>query len=224
VLFDMDGVLIDSQPNHVRAWQTVFARRGVELDPYLPLQREGEKALDTCGWICAQVGLALSLAERAELVAEKRSYFRSLAGTLPFPEVADVLAGLAERGIPAALVTGSTVVNARAMIPTEMWRMFAAHIAAEDVTQGKPHPEGYRKGCAALGLDPVDCLAVENAPFGIQAARAAGCRVLALTTTLPAELLAGADEISDRHLRVLELIDEDRTIPQRHGGTAEGSA
>ncbi len=220
----MDGVLIDSQPNHVRAWREVFQRRGVELDPFLPLQREGEKALDTCGWICAQVGLALSLAEREELVAEKRSFFRSLSGTLPFPGVGAVLQGLRERGIPAALVTGSTVVNARAMIPDEMWRQFAAQIAAEDVTQGKPHPEGYLKGAAALGLDPADCLAVENAPFGIQAARAAGCRVLALTTTLPAELLAGADEISERHERVLDIIDEGRTIPRRHGGTAGGSA
>lgn len=220
----MDGVLIDSQPNHVKAWRHVFAERGVELDPMLPLQREGEKALDTCGWICGRLGLELSLAEREALVARKRAFFRSLPGTLPFPAVEAVLAGLAERGVPAALVTGSTVVNARAMVPEEMWSRFAAHIAAEDVGQGKPHPEGYLKGVAALGLAAEDCLAVENAPFGIQAARAAGCRVLALTTTLPAELLAGADEISDRHLRVLELIDEGRTIPRRHGDTAGRSA
>ena len=203
----MDGVLIDSQPNHVRAWRAVFAARGVELDPRLPLQREGEKALDTCTWICAQVGLALDLAQREALVAEKRRLFRSLPGTALFTAVPALLAGLAARGVPAALVTGSTVVNARAMIPGELWDLFAAHIAAEDVTQGKPHPEGYQKGAAALGLATAECLAVENAPFGIQAAKAAGCRVLALTTTLPAELLAGADEISDRHERVLELVD-----------------
>ncbi len=212
----MDGVLVDSQPNHVRAWRHVFAARGVELDPLLPLQREGEKALDTCGWICARLGLGCSLEERERIVAEKRAFFRSLPGTELFPEVPAVLAGLAERGIPAALVTGSTVVNARAIVPSVVWNVFAACIAAEDVTQGKPHPEGYRKGCAALGLDPADCLAVENAPFGIQAARAAGCRVLALGTTLPASWLEGADEISDRHLRVLELVDD--SLPPRPAG------
>jgi len=203
----MDGVLIDSQPNHVRAWQHVFARHGVKLDPLLPLQREGEKALDTAGWICGEVGLRLNLAQREELVAQKRAFFRSLEGTVPFPEVMDVLRGLHQRGVPAALVTGSTVVNAHAVVPDEMWRLFVAHIAAEDVTQGKPHPEGYLRGVAALGLEAGDCLAVENAPFGIQAARAAGCRVLALSTTLPAHCLVGADEISHRHQRVLELVD-----------------
>lgn len=210
VLFDMDGVLIDSQPNHVRAWSAAFAARGVELDPALPLQREGEKALDTCGWICAQVGLDLSLAEREQLVAEKRARFRALPGTAPFAAAPAVLEGLRARGVPAALVTGSTVVNARAMVPRELWALFAAHVAAEDVSQGKPHPEGYLRGAAALGLEPARCLAVENAPFGIQAARAAGCRVLALTTTLPPELLAGADWISNRHGRVLELVDGEK--------------
>ena len=204
----MDGVLVDSQPNHVRAWRHVFALRGVELDPLLPLQREGEKALDTCGWICGQLGLDYTLAEREALVAQKRAFFRSLPGTALFPQVPQVLAGLAQRGIPAALVTGSTVVNARAIVPQAVWESFAACIAAEDVGQGKPHPEGYLKGCAALGLDPVDCLAVENAPVGIQAARAAGCRVLALTTTLPASWLEEAHEISGEHVRVLELLDQ----------------
>lgn len=210
VLFDMDGVLVDSQPNHVRAWRHVFAARGVELDSLLPLQREGEKAHDTCAWICGRLGLDWPAEERDRIVAEKRAFFRSLTGTKLFAEVPAVLAGLAERDIPAGLVTGSTVVNARAIVPADLWTRFAAHIAAEDVTQGKPHPEGYLKGCAVLGLEPVDCLAVENAPFGIQAARAAGCRVLALTTTLPAEWLEGADEIGGRHLRVLELVDESR--------------
>jgi len=208
VLFDMDGVLVDSQPNHVRAWRHVFAERGVELDPLLPLQREGEKAHDTCAWICERLGLDWPPEERDRLVAGKRAYFRSLPGTELFPDVPAVLDGLAERGIPTALVTGSTVVNARAIVPPEVWARFAACIAAEDVAQGKPHPEGYLKGCAALGLEPGDCLAVENAPFGIQAARAAGCRVLALTTTLPASWLEGADEVGDRHLRVLEIVDE----------------
>lgn len=206
----MDGVLVDSQPNHVKAWQRVFADRGMALDPLLPLQREGEKALDTCAWICGRLGLDWTRAERERLVAEKRAHFRSLAGTRVFPGVPAVVAGLAERGVPAALVTGSTVVNARAIVPVDVWAQFAARIAAEDVTHGKPHPEGYLKGCAALGLDPGDCLAVENAPFGVQAARAAGCRVLALTTTLPPSWLAGADEIGERHERVLEMVDESR--------------
>jgi beta-phosphoglucomutase-like phosphatase (HAD superfamily) len=203
----MDGVLIDSQPNHVRAWQAVFAARGVALDAMLPLQREGEKALDTCAWICRELGLDWNSAERETLVAEKRRIFRALPGTAPFPDVPELLVGLAERRLPIALVTGSTVVNAQAIVPPELWARFAVVVSAEDVTRGKPDPEGYRKAAAALGVAPDSCLAVENAPFGIQAARAAGCRVLALTTTLPAEWLAEADEISGRHEVVLEIVD-----------------
>ncbi|MDP2362032.1 MAG: HAD family phosphatase [bacterium] len=207
VLLDMDGVLIDSQPNHVRAWQAVFAARGVALDAMLPLQREGEKALDTCAWICRELGLDWDSREREALVAEKRRIFRALPGSDVFPGAVDLLDGLAARGLPAALVTGSTVVNARALVPAALWARFGAVVTAEDVARGKPDPEGYRKAAAALGVTPDSCLAVENAPFGIQAARAAGCRVLALTTTLPAEWLAEADEISGRHEVVLEIVD-----------------
>jgi len=205
VFFDLDGVLVDSMPNHARAWVEMFRRHGREIDPLWPRLREGEKALPTCRWICERIGLDWDEATCAERVEEKRRIFRALPGTEPFPAVEPLLAALAMRGLRLGLVTGSTVVNARAVLPEALWRLFRVRVAAEDVANGKPHPEPWQQAANKLKARPEDCLAVENAPLGIRSAKAAGCRTLALTTTLPAAELAEADEVADGHFRVLEL-------------------
>jgi beta-phosphoglucomutase len=205
VLFDLDGVLVDSMPNHVRAWAEIFRRQGLRIDPCWPMLREGEKALSTCHWICEQLDLDWDEATCAARVEEKRIFFRSLPGSGPFPAVPGLLRTLHAAGKPMALVTGSALANARAVLPEPLWELFSAHITAEDVRRAKPDPEPYLSAAARLGLSAGDCLAVENAPLGIRSALAAGCRVLALATTLPAKHLAGAHEIAERHERVLEL-------------------
>lgn len=205
VLFDLDGVLVDSLPGHLRAWQEMFRRHGHEIDVAWPAAREGEKALLTCQWICATLGLDWDEALCAERVEEKRAIFRSLPGSGPFPAVEPMLKALAMRGLRLGLVTGSTVVNARAVLPDEIWNLFGVRVAAEDVRRGKPDPEPWLTAAARLMARPEDCLAVENAPLGVRSAKAAGCATLALTTTLPADELAEADEIADGHFRVLEL-------------------
>jgi beta-phosphoglucomutase len=208
VLFDMDGVLVDSMPNHVRAWVETFAEYGVELDPSLPCAREGEKALSTCLWLCEKYQLPWSKERCVRFVEEKRQRFRSYSGGGFFPEVEFVLQQLEAKNIPLALVTGSTIVNAKKVVPEVVWKRFKCHVTAEDVECGKPNPEPYLRATAALGLDSGKCLVVENAPFGIESARAAGCIVLALTTTLREDHLCEAHEVAASHTRILELIKE----------------
>lgn len=205
VLFDVDGVLVDSMPNHVRAWQAMFARYGREIDPLWPKEREGEKALPTCQWICARVDLHWDEATCAARVEEKREIFRSLPGSGPFPAVEPLLKALKMRGLRVGMVTGSTVVNARKVLPDTIWDLLSVRVAAEDVKRGKPDPEPWLVAAGRLKARPEDCLAVENAPLGVRSAKAAGCPTLALTTTLPADELNEADEIADGHFRVLEL-------------------
>lgn len=206
LLFDMDGVLVDSIPNHARAWQEAFQQRGVAIDDRLSRLREGEKALATCHWICERYGLAWSEEDCVELVRRKRELFRSYPGSGLFPGVSNLLEGLKHHGYRLALVTGSTVVNARAIVPETVWQLFEVHIAAEDVTRGKPDPQPFRLAASRLGVDVRACLAVENAPFGIESALAAGCRVVALTTTLDAHELTGAERILARHEELIDML------------------
>ncbi|MFZ0298319.1 MAG: HAD-IA family hydrolase, partial [Candidatus Sulfotelmatobacter sp.] len=78
-------------------------------------------------------------------------------------------------------------------------------IAADDVERGKPHPEPYLKGAELLGMNPAECLVIEDAPAGIQSAHAAGMKVIALTSTYPASALSEADA-------VVERLDEIRVV------------
>jgi beta-phosphoglucomutase len=205
VLFDMDGVLVDSMPNHCRAWVEAFRLRGHEIDPVLPRLREGEKAHDTCRWICRHTGIEMSEEENLALVAEKRSIFRGYQQAELFTGVDELLDELRARGFKLGLVTGSTVVNARAIVPADVWADFDVCIAAEDVSRGKPDPQPYQLASERIGCRTDECLVLENAPFGIESARAAGCLVAAITTTLDTELLAGADIIIHKHQDLLNL-------------------
>ncbi len=206
VLFDMDGVVVDSIPTHVQAWQEAFRAQGVDLDPEWPRLREGEKALETCRLICRRLDLDWNTERCAALVAHKREIFRSRPTPPFFPDFLPTWRELRRRGIATALVTGSTRVNVEHLLSGELLQGFDALVCSEDVTQGKPDPEPYLRGLKALGLPADECLVVENAPLGIESARAAGLAVLALTTTLREEHLEAADEIGLSHMRVLDLV------------------
>lgn len=206
VLFDMDGVIVDSIPAHGLAWLHVFRLHGVELDPLLPRLREGEKAPESCARFCRQYGLPDDPESCARMVEEKRRYFRSLPQPGLMPGFADTLRALGQRGVPAAVVTGSTRDNLEHLLEPALLAGFGAVVCAEDYGLGKPHPEPYLTAAAKLGRSSARCLVVENAPLGIRAARDAGCFVLALATTLPAEHLDEAHEVADGFSRVLELV------------------
>ncbi len=206
VFMDMDGVVVDSIPNHSRAWVEAFAARGISLDPVLPRLREGEKALLTCHWLSERYGLGWTEEECVALVAEKRQRFRSYGVPQIFPGVNRLLDDLGARRLPCVLVTGSARVNVNHSLGDTLHR-FHHVIAAEDVMHGKPDPEPYLRAVDRVMVPPSECLVIENAPFGIEAARRAGCRVVALTTTLEARHLDGADSVLDSHERILELLD-----------------
>ena len=203
----MDGVIVDSIPTHVIAWLHVFRLHGVDLDPMWPRLREGEKAQESCARFCRQLGLPDDAESCRRMVEEKRRHFRSLPSPGLQPGFVELLPKLLARGVPVAVVTGSTRDNLEHMLAPEMLAAFEAIVCAEDCRKGKPDPEPYRVAARRLDRPAAECLVVENAPLGIQSARAAGCHVLALTTTLPAEVLHEADEVCSRYDRVLELID-----------------
>jgi len=199
VLFDMDGVIVDSEPLHVAAFQATLKNYGYSLSDEQYKQHFAGKT-DEAGFkqyfdfIGETVDLPVIMDKKAtaylELAADR---------LVPYPGVIDFIKSLAEQGTPLALVTGSLRAEAEVTLKTfGLTGFFSSIVAAEDISRSKPSPEGYLKGARALRAMPSDCIVIEDAPSGVKAARAAGMRCLAVTTTHTKEELREATAITDQ--------------------------
>ncbi len=186
LLFDLDGVLADSTRSVTRAWSAWARRVGLEPEELLP-KVHGRRAIETIR--AARPDLDAE-AELATLVADEATDNHdteeipgagALVRALPSEAWAIVTSGLRE-------VATARLVAAGIPVPRIM-------ITAESIERGKPDPDCYLRGAEALGVDPADCVVVEDAPIGATAARAAGMRLIALTTTHRADQLEPADLI-----------------------------
>ncbi|MEU8616465.1 HAD-IA family hydrolase [Streptomyces sp. NPDC048623] len=186
VLFDMDGTLVDTEGLWWEAVEQVAGRALTEADRPDVLGRPVEH---TAAWLAAGEG-AENGRDAGELAAELHREFaeRVRAGVVPRPGALDLLAALADEGVPTALVTASpravadTVVAALTALGAPG---FAVTVTADDTGTTKPEPEPYLAACAALGVEPARCVAVEDTPTGVASAEAAGCAVLAVPSLAP---------------------------------------
>jgi sugar-phosphatase len=184
ILFDLDGVLADSIPAVERTWRAWAARVGLDADALLRVVH-GRRAIDTLR------AVAPSLDVDAELAWLDHREATDTTGVDALPGAAELLARL-----PAsrwAVVTSGTQAVARARLRAAGLPEPPLLVAAEDITRGKPDPEGYLAAAARLGVGPAECVVVEDAPAGAAAARAGGMRLVALTTTHPAGDFPHAD-------------------------------
>jgi len=204
VLFDFNGVLVDDEDVHYEAFRRTLAAVGVTID-----QRVYRRYLgyDDHGTIVALLAHydrrgALEGDALARAVADKQEVYAQLAGRHPrlgFGARA-LIQALRDTGARLAIVSGARRAEIDAVLDAAALRgCFDVVVAAEDVTHGKPDPEGYRLARARLDAaagTPLDAVAIEDAPAGLSAARDAGLRCVGLTTTCPAAELEGADEIA----------------------------
>lgn len=198
VLFDVDGVLIDSLSVHRKVWSQWARARDLDVETVwgATFGRRPEETVESVapGLDCVQ--------ERAYLDRLLERYEGEVVALLGAAVLLDGLGGL-----PWAIVTsGSRTVTInrfkRLGLPLPQ-----VAVCGEDVQHGKPHPQGYLRASVELGVLPSDCVAVEDAPAGIAAARAAGCHVLAITTTHHAAACEEADEILSDLVEVAAWID-----------------
>jgi len=188
VLFDMDGVLVDSTAAVARVW-TIWARKQ-SLDPQTVVQiAHGRPSISTIRELLPQAD------HEAEDHEVERLEIEDLAGIVALPGAAELL-----RELPAsryAIVTSATRSLAEVRIRAAGLEVPRNLVTARDVQRGKPNPDPYLMGARILSVPPADCVVIEDAPSGIRAGKAAGARVVALRTTASdAELQdAGADWI-----------------------------
>ncbi|HEU4629015.1 MAG TPA: HAD-IA family hydrolase, partial [Gemmatimonadaceae bacterium] len=183
LLFDLDGVLADSTASVERHWRGWAGRHGLDADA-LMRRVHGRRAVD----IIRETLPALDAeAELAELAAAEST---DTAGVVALPGAAALLARLPTGRW--AVVTSGTRAVALARLRACGLPEPPLLVAADEIARGKPDPEGYLTAARRLGEAPGDCVVVEDAPAGVAAARAAGMRCVALTTTHEAAALADA--------------------------------
>lgn len=183
VVFDVDGVLVQSMHRHCEAHRRVFARRGVVVDERRVYLSEGKNTREVVALLCEAHGVPAS--EVDVIVDEKQREFEALGVAAPYPGAVEAVEALRAAGVRVALASGTSRRNLERHL-ADVLPLFEAAVTAEDVRRTKPDPEPYLAALARLGVAPADAVVVENAPLGVRAARAAGARVVAVTTTLPA--------------------------------------
>jgi HAD superfamily hydrolase (TIGR01509 family) len=206
VIFDFDGVIVDSEPIHFAAFREVLAEQDVRL-----VEREyyaryvGFDDHDCFAAASADFGVPFSDLMIAKLVARKNRLVREMYRTRlkPLPGAVELLRAAAAQ-VPVAICSGALrneiELAAEAVGASQYVRLI---VAAEDVADGKPHPEGYLKAMSALfaGVQAEGaagrCVVIEDTPAGIAAGKAAGAFVLGVTNSFARDQLAQADRVVD---------------------------
>jgi sugar-phosphatase len=188
LLFDMDGVLIDSTPAVARVWHKWALEHGFNPEEVVS-RAHGRPSLTT---VREYLPNADHEAENREV---ERREIEDLEGVVPLPGAVDLLASLSEHRW--TIVTSCTRRLAEVRLRAAGLPIPKRMITSNDVTHGKPHPEPYSKASTLLGFSSSDCIVVEDAPAGVRAGKAAGASVIAFTTTVQSSEVrqAGADWI-----------------------------
>ena len=193
MIFDLDGVIVDSEPHSMQALVDVLREHGVEPTPAELRQSYGRKITEDLADYFARHGVAADL---AAAVARKRArYYELAAGKLvPFPGVLPLLARLRARGYPLALASsGDRGKVAFSLQALALEAAFDAVVDGDAIGTSKPHPEIYLTAARRLAVDARRCLAIEDAPSGVRAAKRAGMRCLAVTNSVSRDALGEAD-------------------------------
>ena len=202
VLFDMDGVLYDSMPNHVIAWQESMAQQGLQMTADDAYATEGARGVDTIRqMVKRQQNRIIDEAEAQRMYDVKSRIFHSLPEAPVMPGIQELMQKIKANGLQVGVVTGS---GQRPLIQ-RILKDFGSYVdeahitTAYDVERGKPNPDPYLMGLQKAGnLAPYEAIVVENAPLGIRAGYAARIFTVAVNTgPLPDEelLMAGANLI-----------------------------
>jgi beta-phosphoglucomutase family hydrolase len=198
-IFDWDGVIIDSSRQHDLGWQALARECGKTLPPGFFLKSFGMKNQSV---IPELLQWTQDPQEIERLSRRKEVLYRELVrrdGIGPLPGVLPFLDQLAAAGVPCAVASSTPRENIDRVIDTlNLRRYFKAIIAAEDVHHGKPHPEVFLLAAGKLDSPPARSLVFEDAHVGIEAARHAAMKVIAVATTHPADSLRGADRVVRR--------------------------
>ena len=197
VLWDMDGVIADTGPYHLKAWHEVFGKRGLKYSDD-DFRRNFGKRNDAI--IRSVVGEGISSEEVAAIATEKEAVFRQKAAAKlkPFPGAIELLKSLGEYGVKIALASSAPIENIQLVIQDlGIDNCFAVIVWGREVTEGKPSPLGFLLAAQRLEVEPKNCVVIEDSVAGVTAAKRAGMRCVAVTNTHPRKGLMEAELVVD---------------------------
>ena len=195
VIFDMDGVITDTMPYHFEVWKDLFLREGIPVTHEDIYKREGQKGIDSVREIFTEYGKSFSEDHARALLKEKEELFQKIFKRHFIPGALDFVRSLHAQGFKLALVTGTSRIEALKLLPEDIFALFHTSVCGCEVKNGKPDPEPYLIALRKLGITADEAVVIENAPFGIRSAKAAGLKCLALETSLPRPYLNQADAV-----------------------------
>jgi len=196
VIFDMDGVITNTMPDHYRSWKTTLKDEGIHVTYEDIYKREGQPGLSSVQEIFKEYRKGTIDKRGAnKILRKKENLFKKIVKTRFITGARKFLKDLHRNDMRLALVTGTSRHELQQILPASVRQLFSVIIAGNDVTHGKPHPEPYLKSLKNLKIKPSEAVVIENAPFGIRSAKRAGLYCLALETSLPKKYLSEADAI-----------------------------
>jgi len=197
VIWDMDGVIADTAPYHLKAWQHVFQKRGVSFTE-ADFKRNFGQRNDTI--IKTVLGRNLPVNEVDDIAGEKEEYFRQgiRQNIKSLPGAINLIKSLREHGFSLALASSAPTENIQLILKgLDISDCFQSIVWGREVKEGKPSPQGFLLAAKKLGVAPENCVVIEDAVAGVAAAKRAGMWCLAITKTHPRASLAEADLIVD---------------------------
>ena len=198
VIFDMDGVLLDSEPLHYEAVRQILQEQGVEFPLEDYFRYLGTTLTSTWDDLCGRYPIHMPFEQfetryNADVLAQYEAGAPLIAGAM------ELVQQLSEAGIPIAVASSSHRQWVEAALNgVGLRQYFDQTTAGDEVSEGKPSPEIYLKAAAKLGFAPEDCIAIEDAPAGVESAAAAGMRVVLVRSELTTDLNLTSDwEVDD---------------------------
>jgi beta-phosphoglucomutase len=188
VIFDMDGVLVDSNPFHLRKWADFLRKHHIPFEA----EKLAGIVLGPANEVTFQryFGAQITPERMQELGEEVEETFRRVIAphARPFPGVRRLIEACRAHGIPLAIASCAISKNVEFLVTAlELRPYFQAILCVNDISHAKPDPEIYLKTAARLGLEPAGCVAFEDSFVGIEAAKRAGMKCVAIASSFPAE-------------------------------------
>jgi HAD superfamily hydrolase (TIGR01509 family) len=192
ILFDFDGVLANTMNDLFLAWKKAFQTYNIKISnkDYFPL--EGMKLVKIANVISKKYGILNPNLKK--IVELKNKYYLQNHSFSFYNGVEELINSLKERKL-LAIVSASPKEKLEHTVPNKFLNKFNCIVSADDTIFGKPHPEPYLMAAKKLGLEPSECLVVENAPLGIKSAKKAGIYCITIESTLDKSFLNEADMV-----------------------------
>lgn len=202
LLFDFDGVLVQSMEDHFEGWRRALEKYGIEMSAEELYMMEGQGVKAVANQLTRKYNLPIE--ETPEIIRTKQEYYEQIKEIKFYPNLLDVLNWAKDKELKMAIVTGGLRNRVKNTLDSfGLTEYFQAIITSDNVSETKPSPQPYLKAAEALGINPDQCIVIENAPLGVRSGKSAGMTVIAVTTTLSSYYLKEADVVVNNFIDLL---------------------